>query len=119
MRSNDIWKGTTFDLPNFFIFQQTMLMFLRERYPKLELGWYSHHVGSCHVYEENFGRVEAMRDSGVQELPLLLNSPLIDLTGQPTTQTRTFYNSCATDTSKHVALQSAVNTSFKTANFCI
>ena len=54
MRSNDIIKGTTYDIPSFILFQQLMLLRLREVYPELELGTYTHIASSFHAYSTDF-----------------------------------------------------------------
>ena len=54
MRSNDIIKGTTYDIPSFILFQRLMLLRLREVYPDLELGTYTHIASSLHAYSTDF-----------------------------------------------------------------
>lgn len=58
MRSNDIVKGTTYDIPSFILFQRLMLLRLREVYPELELGTYEHFCSSLHVYSNDFALLE-------------------------------------------------------------
>ena len=58
MRSNDIIKGTTYDIPSFILFQRLMLLRLREVYPDLELGSYDHFANSFHLYETDFDLVQ-------------------------------------------------------------
>jgi len=58
MRSNDIIKGTTYDIPSFILFQRLMLLRLREVYPDLELGFYEHFANSLHLYETDFELVQ-------------------------------------------------------------
>lgn len=58
MRSNDIIKGTTYDIPSFILFQRLMLLRLREVYPTLELGTYTHFANSLHLYSTDFELVE-------------------------------------------------------------
>lgn len=58
MRSNDIIKGTTYDIPSFILFQRLMLLRLREVYPDLELGFYQHFANSFHLYSTDFELVE-------------------------------------------------------------
>lgn len=58
MRSNDIIKGTTYDIPSFILFQRLMLLRLREVYPDLELGFYEHFANSLHLYSTDFELVE-------------------------------------------------------------
>lgn len=58
MRSNDLIKGTTYDIPSFILFQRLMLLRLREVYPDLELGAYEHIAHSFHLYSTDFDLVE-------------------------------------------------------------
>lgn len=57
MRSNDIIKGTTYDIPSFILFQRLMLLRLREVYPDLEMGYYEHFNSSFHLYSSDFDLV--------------------------------------------------------------
>ena len=58
MRSNDLIKGTTYDIPSFILFQRLMLLRLREVYPDLEMGTYTHFANSLHLYSTDFELVE-------------------------------------------------------------
>ena len=58
MRSNDIIKGTTYDIPSFILFQRLMLLRLREVYPDLEMGSMTHQAMSFHLYSTDFELVE-------------------------------------------------------------
>ena len=58
MRSNDIVKGTTYDIPSFILFQRLMLLRLREVYPDLECGSMTHFANSLHLYSTDFNLVE-------------------------------------------------------------
>ena len=58
MRSNDVIKGTTYDIPSFILFQRLMLLRLREVYPDLEMGTYTHFANSLHLYSSDFELVE-------------------------------------------------------------
>jgi hypothetical protein len=52
MRSNDLHKGTLYDIPNFMIFQNVLAGWL-----EVEVGKYTHVANSFHIYEtdvENF-----------------------------------------------------------------
>lgn len=78
MRSNDIIKGTTFDIPFFTLLQQNMYLLLREVYPDLKLGNYIHNVMSLHLYERDFELADKMiktefipSDLPVMDLPLV------------------------------------------------
>jgi thymidylate synthase len=77
MRSQDIIRGTTFDIPYFTLLQQAMLADLKEFYPELTLGDYTHTMQSAHVYEEHFELVNNMIKAGCKQdkLPILKNNP--------------------------------------------
>lgn len=60
MRSNDLHKGTIYDIPNFIIFQHILAGWL-----EVEVGKYTHVANSFHVYEsdvENFIEIYNDRD---------------------------------------------------------
>ena len=67
MRSNDIIKGTTYDIPSFILFQRLMLLRLREVYPDLEMGSMTHYAMSFHLYATDFDLVERRLDSQILE----------------------------------------------------
>ena len=67
MRSNDLIKGTTYDIPSFILFQRLMLLRLREVYPDLEMGSYTHFVNSFHLYSTDFELVERRLNSQILE----------------------------------------------------
>lgn len=60
MRSNDVIKGTTFDIPFFMLVQQMILNALKKVYPELEMGTYTHLAHSMHLYENDFELVGKM-----------------------------------------------------------
>lgn len=66
MRSNDLVKGTTYDIPSFILFQRLMLLRLREVYPDLELGKYCHIASSFHLYSSDFELVEKRLQNKIQ-----------------------------------------------------
>lgn len=64
MRSNDLVKGLCNDVFQFTMFQELMMMDLRQRddtgkFQYLELGSYTHTTGSMHVYERDFKQVDS------------------------------------------------------------
>ena len=67
MRSNDLIKGTTYDIPSFILFQRLMLLRLREVYPDLEMGSYTHFANSFHLYSTDFDLVEERLSQNIQE----------------------------------------------------
>lgn len=58
MRSNDIIKGTTYDIPSFILFQRLMYLKLKDVYSDLELGTYTHFANSLHAYSSDFELIE-------------------------------------------------------------
>ena len=55
MRSNDVMWGLTYDLFSFTLFQECMLLELKDAGLKdLSLGRYYHSAGSMHLYEQHF-----------------------------------------------------------------
>jgi thymidylate synthase len=67
MRSNDIVKGLAHDVPSFTLFQHLMYLRLKEVYPELELGTYTHISHSLHIYEEDFELIKKRLDVGIEE----------------------------------------------------
>ena len=68
MRSNDLIKGTTYDIPSFILFQRLMLLRLREfAYPDLQIGTYTHIANSLHLYATDFDLVEKRLNSSILE----------------------------------------------------
>jgi thymidylate synthase len=56
MRSSDIWLGWPYDAFNFTMLSASVLLYLQEDYPTLELGDLIMNLGSAHLYTENFAR---------------------------------------------------------------
>lgn len=80
MRSNDVIKGTTFDVPFFMLLQQTMLCKLREeKYPDLKMGKYEHLAHSMHLYESDYDLVDRMlkEDFIEDKTPIITHSSII------------------------------------------
>lgn len=84
MRSNDAILGLPTDVAFFTMLQKQALLHLREKYPNLELGTYSHHIDSFHIYERHFNLVSEMLNFEFipSTLPEL-KSNLISKTGEP------------------------------------
>lgn len=53
MRSNDLMRGLVYDLPWFVSLQDRMIADLKEVYPNLEKGHYTHTAHSMHIYERD------------------------------------------------------------------
>lgn len=60
MRSNDLVLGLVYDLPWFCSLMDRMVEELREHYPNLSKGHYTHTVHSLHIYEKNEQMVKNM-----------------------------------------------------------
>ena len=82
MRSNDLIKGTTFDIPFFMLLLQNMYLLLKEVYPELELGYYYHNAMSLHIYEPDFDLVEDMLNHDFEYYKIRLNRPIINKHGK-------------------------------------
>ena len=57
MRSNDAALGLVHDIFSFTLLQEIMLAKLITKYPNLELGEYTHIVGSLHIYDKNIDQI--------------------------------------------------------------
>jgi thymidylate synthase len=65
MRSNDVWLGAAYDF-----FQFTRVQIAIASILGIEPGSYSHHVGSLHIYEENYDAAAALRKTNnIAEVP--------------------------------------------------
>ena len=75
MRSNDIVKGLIHDEPSFTLFQQLMFLRLKEVYPDLEMGTYTHISHSLHLYEPDFELTEKRLENQIlpNQFPELKN----------------------------------------------
>ena len=60
MRSNDLTLGLVYDLPWFCGLMDKMVTELKETYPNLTKGHYTHTVHSLHIYEKNEEMVKKM-----------------------------------------------------------
>jgi len=95
MRSNDAILGLPTDIAFFAILQSQMLNHLRETYPELEMGTYTHIANSLHIYERHFDIVNRMLESefSPEDIPAV-NSNLITAESKTTTDfIRLFNNS--------------------------
>lgn len=64
MRSNDIFYGLTFDAPFFAFVHQHMYLWLKDTYPSLKLGTYTHFADNIHFYEHHFELAESIKQNG-------------------------------------------------------
>jgi thymidylate synthase len=85
MRSNDAIWGTPTDVAFFCSLQMQALAHLKEFYPELELGTYTHHANSYHVYDRHYDLVSRMLLG--EFVPSRLSSiktNLVSMSGHPT-----------------------------------
>lgn len=88
MRSNDVIYGFMTDWAFFSILQYHTYLILKNWYPTLEMGSYTHISHSMHLYERHYDMVKNMVGPGLNEreefvpesLPLL-SEPVLDRTG--------------------------------------
>ena len=64
MRSNDIFYGLTFDAPFFAFVHQHMYLWLKDTYPTLQLGVYTHFADNIHFYEHHFELADKIKKNG-------------------------------------------------------
>lgn len=60
MRSNDVWLGLPYDIPQFTQMQITLANVL-----KLDVGSYTHHAWSLHLYERDFEKAAKLNNQDV------------------------------------------------------
>ena len=63
MRSNDVWLGSAYDFFQFTRVQLAMCSVLG-----IEPGTYAHHVGSLHIYENNYDAAEKLKKTNLVEV---------------------------------------------------
>jgi hypothetical protein len=96
MRSNDAVWGTPTDVAFFCSLQMQMHAHLKEVYPDLELGTYTHVANSYHVYDRHYELASKMFDSDFKSeklLPVVGN--LIEVDGSPSKNLVTLIQSLA------------------------
>ncbi len=71
MRSNDLSKGTPYDIFNFTMLQEIMAGLLSEKLGNIEVGKYVHVVDSLHIYESDFNM---FKDIVNENYPALYNN---------------------------------------------
>jgi thymidylate synthase len=67
MRSQDLVKGTPYDVSWFCSLMDRMIGELKTVYPDLIKGSYTHFMNSCHLYEQNLAMVEKMLGLVIKE----------------------------------------------------
>lgn len=71
MRSNDAWLGLPYDVFNFTMIQQYVASFFG-----ISPGWYHHHVGSLHLYEQHWRSAQALMTEDITKIPLVQSNSL-------------------------------------------
>jgi thymidylate synthase len=94
MRSNDAIWGTPTDVAFFCALQLQMLAHLKQVYPELQLGQYSHIANSYHIYDRHYELVESMLKNHFSPIELPpVKTDLIDSIGKPTEELITLFKS--------------------------
>lgn len=60
MRSNDLVRGTPYNIMYFIVLLYRMVEELQDFYPGLKIGYYYHHTTSLHIYHHDVPLVRAM-----------------------------------------------------------
>lgn len=85
MRSNDVVWGLANDVVFFVTLQCQALNHLRQYYPDLELGTYTHIADSYHLYSHHYEIIEKLINSPIEpEFIPLLDEDLVNQIGSPT-----------------------------------
>lgn len=85
MRSQDLVRGLTFDLPFFSVLQQNMLLLLRQHDHGLKLGWLSLFVNSLHLYKSDWALARKMLLHPFKRANLpMLTQPVVNERGDAT-----------------------------------
>lgn len=83
MRSNDVMWGLSYDAFSFSLFQECMMLDLRETYPdkfgELELGTYIHTAGSMHLYSRHFDQADKIVSEARNFVPVRPMEPISSL----------------------------------------
>jgi thymidylate synthase len=84
MRSNDLILGTPTDVAFFCLLQEQMCHHLKDYYPELEMGTYTHIVHSLHIYEKHFQLIKDMLKHSFEPMSLPdIEENIIDEFGNP------------------------------------
>ena len=62
MRSNDLVRGTPYNIMYFIVLLHRMVDELKSLYPELSVGYYYHHTTSLHIYHHDVKLVRTMLD---------------------------------------------------------
>jgi thymidylate synthase len=81
MRSSDVVKGITFDIPFFSTLLQSMWILIKRQRPHIELGNLYFSTNSLHAYESDWPLIDSMLSSGVNLEICVIKQPVIDENG--------------------------------------
>lgn len=70
MRSQDAIFGMGNDAPTFSFVQELVLMSLKDKYPELKMGTYTHFADSFHVYERHFEMLKKLLSKETTYFPV-------------------------------------------------
>jgi thymidylate synthase len=106
MRSNDAIWGTPTDVAFFCSLQIQMLAHLKQFYPDLELGSYTHVANSYHIYDRHYELVEKMLESefAPETLPGIVSN-LIGIDGFPSANIETLMASLSSTEENYLIFQ--------------
>lgn len=98
MRSNDAVWGTPTDVAFFCSLQMQIHSHLKQFYPELELGSYTHIANSYHVYDRHYDLAQRMMNSEFEPIGLPpIMSDLIEIDGTPTDDFKILFDSINTE----------------------
>jgi thymidylate synthase len=84
MRSQDVIKGLTYDVPFFSMLLENMYLLLLKTYPTLALGGLIHSSDSMHLYRNDEQLANDMLTCEFTEVSFYLPEPLVDENARPT-----------------------------------
>lgn len=106
IRSNDAIWGTPTDAAFFCSLQMQMLNHLRQFYPDLQLGTYTHVADSYHVYDRHYALTIKMLDGKFKPVALPeVTNDLITIAGEPTPDLMTLFSHIETGVPEFLIFQ--------------
>ena len=93
MRSNDAIWGTPTDVAFFCSLQMQIYSHLKEFYPDLKLGKYTHVSNSYHIYDRHYELANKMLANPFEaEVISPISTDLLEITGEPTSDLRELFS---------------------------
>lgn len=106
MRSNDAIWGTPTDVAFFCSLQIQMLSHLKQFYPDLELGTYTHVANSYHIYDRHYSLVEKMLANTFEPESIpRIGSDLIGVDGYPSQSLQTLMSAISSTEEQYLVFQ--------------